>query len=258
MNALPRVALAVVLALVPFVAEAQNEPAPKPELPPGPAIASAPEFSQWVTTFSYLEDRAAALAHDNKALPPDVLTRTRTITTTKTKEIVHEEYVDGNGTKFDEWHVGPVVYMKDPAAKQWGELSASTAGSGATGGPNYSRLPTTGFRDLDWITRENYAGTIKLGDRPCLVFIVGAPSHFILSSSALTSQADELDSFSRVAYVDAETRLPMQVQISGVLRYYRFGTAPTDKLTLPPDLTNQLEVGEEGRAVMSQRLPRPY
>jgi len=235
-------------------AHAQTGSSPKPELPPGPPLAPAPSFSQWIVTFSYPEERAKSENPSGFGPGPvNVGTRTKKITTTKTEEIVHEEFVDGLGGKFDQWHVGPILYIKSSGSNTWGQIEASRATD--RGIDTDEVLPANGFRGLGWIARDNYAGTVKYSGRNCLLFVLGAPPHLDLSNP---DSLKKLESLNAVAFVDAESRLPVEAGASGVIRYFQFADAPSDKLTLPPDLAQQIQQGEEGRARLEQRLPRPY
>jgi len=222
--------------------------------PSGPLLASAPDYSQWVVTFTYPEDKNPTSGADASGPAPAYLTtRTRTITTTKTHEVIHEEFVDGRGEKFDEWHVGNIAYTKGSGSNLWGELDPSDL---ANGSAHFQPLPASGFRNLDWITKDSYAGTMKYSGRDCLVFTLVSPHKTNLFK--LTTPESQLESLATYALIDAETRLPVIVKAEGMTRLYQFKNAPTEKLTLPPDLAEQLRKGEEGRKRLNQPMPRPY
>jgi len=221
--------------------------------PPGPLLESAPAFSQWVITFSYPEDRQKS--SNSAPLPAYASTRLRTITTTKTKNIVHEEFVDASGRKFDVWHVANKQYRKLFGSKVWLENSAGEVNNGSA--TDYMAFPPTGFRDLDWLSDQNYAGTVKYVGRDCLVFVMNAPPGLDLSSA--NTPPDKFESFGMIAFIDLGSRLPVEIQTNGVMRTYQFTDPPPDAvLKLPPDLSEQIKKGEEERARLNQRPPRPY
>lgn len=225
----------------------------KPVLPSGPLLQSVAAFAEWTITFSYPEERqkpapgepAPAAAYLNK--------RIRTIDTTKTQEIVREVITSVDGSKISEWTLGNTQFRKSADSPLWlqGQLD-STTGSAAPGGT----LPASGFRDMDWISKDAYMGTIKYGDKNCLVFSPGAPLNLELLKGA--EQMKKLDELGRVALIDATTRFPVEVRMDGVIRYYQFGDAPDMRLTLPPDLLAQIKNGNEARARLLQPAPRPY
>jgi hypothetical protein len=56
---------------------------------------------------------------------------------------------------------------------------------------------------------------------------------------------EQLDTFHNVAFIDAESRLPVETRAFGAYSSFRFTDAPTDKLTLPADLVTQLKHDQE-------------
>ena len=212
-------------------------------LPPGPFPSPAPAFSQWVVTFSYPEDKSNSLGANSSS--GDLSARVRLITTTKTGEIIHEEIANGTGVKTNDWYVGSSLYFKGAGATLWGE---QTSGKSSP----FVAFPANGFRGLDWITREGYVGTVAFAGHPCLAFVLGAPPKIDLSDPS------QLDSLSTYALLDAQTLLPVKVQLGGSTRFYQFKDAPTEKLSLPLDLVDQLKKAQEAEARLNQRMPRPY
>ena len=233
------------LILGPVVCWAQTDPGSKPEPPPGPLLANAPDPGQWVVTCSYPDER-----FKEADVPPGIEERAKMITTTRAKDVIHEAMVDASNGKSDNWYIGDTLYTKRPKAKTWEQLPMT-----AVDGPHFTPLPVNGFRDLDWIRKEAYVGSMKFGDRNCLVFIDGAPPHLVLSEAA--SQPGGFENYSMVAFIDAETRLPVQVEVAGIIRSYRFANAESDALTLPQDLTTVITQAAKARALLGQRLPRP-
>ena len=232
MNTIPRfIAAAVFLALLPVTSFAQSPP--KLEPPSEPLVVQPPDYSKVVITYSYPDERAAKA--NGKTLPPDG--RPRMITMTRTKDIIWQEIVDGVGAKIECWRVGGSDYSKGVDAVSWGqaEKPSTTAGQ---------------ILQLDWINRSNYVGTIKYANRDCLVFAQGAPPNFDLPQAIAE---DKLDSFRYLAFIDKETRLPVEDHHFGDFRFFRFDEPPTAPLRLPPDLAQQIKAGQEMMDRLSHR-----
>jgi hypothetical protein len=217
-------------------ANAQDQANPASQLPDGPLPAPAPDYSQWVVTFSNPEDK-------NKG--PGSSSTSAMITTTKTGYIIHEEIVNGSGAKLDEWHVGNTLYTKGSGSTLWNEARSGRSSS-------FEAFPASGFRNLDWVTRNSYVGTIVLAGHSCLVFVPERPQKLDLSDPV------QLDALTTYAFLDANSRLPVKVRFNGVTSIYQFKDPPTEKLTLPPDLTSQLKKNEEAVESLNKPMPRPY
>jgi len=138
-----------------------------------------------------------------------------------------DDYVGAGGAKRDIWHVGRDVYEKWTGAPMWVQDPARTV------------FPASGFRDLDWISKDNYVGSVSYSGRNCLVFVQGAPPTLNLQNSG--PGLEQLDAFHTIAFIDSESRLPVEVRLFGDYRSFRFATPATDKLALPPDLVAQLK-----------------
>jgi hypothetical protein len=208
-------------------------------LPEGPLPAPAPNFSQWVITVSDPQAKSKAGGTPEAANPS-----THTIITTKTGQIIHEEIRSGTEVTVDEWHVGSILYIKSTGSTVWGEITRRSS--------NFEVFPASGFRNLDWIKKENYVGTVQCGGHSCLAFVQARPSKLDLSD------ANQLDSLDAYAFLDATSRLPVQVRANGLTYFYQFKDAPTEKLALPSDLAEQLQKGQEAEERLNQRMPRPY
>ena len=228
--------------------------------PSGLLLAPAPEFSQWVITFAYLAPSAGISAADTPSpTPPPSFhpdpTLPKITTTTKTHDILHEEVIDGRGTKYELWYEGQTLYCRNPSSGIWDEHDPIKDGPG-TKNPLYVPMPANGFRDLEWISLENYAGTIKYRVSDCLVFTMVTPhSPHLFNRKSPINLVESLDSY---ALIDNATRLPIKVKVGGILRSYEFKDAPSEKLTLPADLTEQLRKSDEAVKTITHPMPRPY
>ncbi|MEI9999209.1 MAG: hypothetical protein WDO13_08545 [Verrucomicrobiota bacterium] len=112
--------------------------------------------------------------------------------------------------------------------------------------------PVVDFRGLDWLSKDDYVGSLQLAGHNCLVFVANAPKDFNLAVAGGTAEA--LDRFQQVAFIDAETRLPVEVRNYGDYQDYRFSDAPSARLKLPLDLVEQLK---RDQAILSRLGGQP-
>lgn len=205
---------------VPFFCHAQESPRLEP--PTGPLLASAANPSQWVITFTYPQDRA-------KSGSPAgfVETRTRTITTIKSGKIMDIETVDALGHKRSDWRVGRDLYAKWTGAPGWSQVPDKQVG------------PVIDFRGLEWIAKESYVGKLPFQGQTCFVFVKNPPPGFSVTDSG--DSMDALNHFQQVAFVSAQTRLPIEVRSFGDYEAFRFSDPAPEHLALPPDLVQQLK-----------------
>lgn len=219
----------------------------KPEIPSGNLLACVPENSQWVVTFFYPQDRSkdAALPALEKTLP-------RKIITTRTCELIHEETCDVSGEKSDKWQVGTTFYLKPPGQKFWGEYDPAWFHNNLPTSPALSPIPLKGFQDLDWISRETFAGSIKQNDKEWFVFIP------LNAREVDVAKPADLNAQPVIAYVDASTRLPVRYKNRDVVRSYSFAPESPPRLVLPADLAQEIRDGKERRAKVFAVPKREY
>lgn len=214
-------------------ARAQDEkPVPSP-----PFVASVADPAQWVVTLSYPEDR------DKTAPPPDskiAAGQIRTILNEKAGNTIHRATTTENGNTTEEWQVGTNHYQKGWDSTTWGENLKDFAPLAAV------------FPDLDWLSADNYVGTMNYGGHNCFVFAPGAPPKLDLSSP---DGATQLDTLAQVAFIDAQSRLPVEVRVGTTYQDYKFGDSPSDQLTLPDDLLAMLKKEASIKAMMNRPIP---
>jgi hypothetical protein len=224
------------------LAQENQETGNKSGPPAGPLLNRPPDFSQWIVTFSYADERARSQTASTSSVgppPPAYLKlRPRTVTTIETNRLVHEIIAVIAGPQQNKWYIGNVQYWKIADEPNWYVNKPGPTGSIED---SYTPLPPSGFRDLDWITEATYADTENYAGRQCLVF-------------KSTTTADKVDK-ARVAYIDIKTRWPVEVRIAGEVRTYEFVAPPSEMQTLPDDLKQQIGQGEKVRARMDLRAP---
>lgn len=230
------------------------------EFPSEPLLHPAPAFSQWTITFSYPEDQKEnspdTPAKTAKPIPENLSIRPRTIITTKTGEIIHEETLTVGGKKTENWQVHGDYYIKFPAKSFWSAYEKPDSTQIASGTGIVMGLPSSGFRGLDWISRETYAGKFKTSLGNCLVFVPGGRNTV---PAGTPGKLKELESLPTIAYIDAETRLPILVRAAGETRMFKFTQPPPTSIqTLPDELADEIKKGDEIRAKRNAAPQREY
>ena len=227
----------------------------KPELPSGQLLRAPADFSRWIITFTYPTDkpkRESASPEDND---PTANARPRHTTTTKTGRIIHEEQTDVIGRITETWFDGSKQYIKRSNSSLWFEFTAEAALHTAPSSIERS-LPPSGYRGLEWINASAYAGILPYGGGNCLVFVPGGHESVDLQNSEQLSK--RMEAMEKVAYIDADTRLPIAVRTHTELRTFRFDSPPPTMQTVAVDLADEIKRGKEGHARLERPANRPY
>lgn len=225
-----------------------QEPALEP--PPGPLLQSIPDYTRWEIAYSYGDETGSGQASGPRPTPAP--NATQKVSTTKTGQIVHEETRDMSGALLDKWQVGETFYAKFPGQDYWGEYDALYRQRNATNDPKYLPVPKEKFQELEWISRESYAGMISKGDSGWLVFVPSGKKGIKLDDPQL------LQSLPSYALVDEKTRLPVVFKSPGLIRRYSFSEVPKTLLTLPSDLQQAIRSGQEKRDKIFSAPQREY
>lgn len=182
--------------------------------PSGPLLNRLGDFSAMQITYSYPRDQAkagagAASAPPALAPPPSYVAtvQPRQMTLTRTKSSWHAVREDILGNKIEEWCNGTDIFcvatgLPDP------KIDTNDPSSGF---PNYMAID---FPDMEWVSPETYHGVQTIEGRKCLVFT-----------------KDDM-----TAWVDAQSRLPVQWQKAGETRTFKQLSPPTEMLVLPPEI----------------------
>ena len=214
-------------------AQPSVQPTPRPVLPPGPLLNKAADFAQWtVTSKSSTAPAAAAQAsaspataavavpgaspgQKQKPSPSD-----QTTSVTKTKTIRFEETITAGGIKIQKWCVP--------------DMQVSIHGSGApvvslpskSGDNYYTDYSKSDFGGFEWISSRNFTGIEKIMGQDCLVF---RDKMKFAAGDAPAGPPPPV-----VACIDADSRLPVALQLGDEIRTFQFGPTPAAMLTLPP------------------------
>ena len=217
------------------------------EIPVGPLLKPAPDFSKWTVSYSYPKAGSPGAA----ALDGD---QTCQVTTTRTGEIISEDIVDGKGHHTELWHVGALQYRKPAGKADW--FQSSPANGTNYGNSDYSPLPSNGYRDWEWVGKDSYVGTLVLENGKWFEFVPGSTKK--LDQANPGRMKEQLAAQPLVAYVNAETRFPDTLRTGEVTQRFLFASPPTGMQALPPDLVEQIKKGEEARRRLYQPARRPY
>lgn len=217
-----------------------------PDLPEGVLLKKAADFSKWKVLYSYTKPEGP----EAKAPSPE---EARAIVTTKTGNIVHEEFVDLHGRKTETWHAGSMQYRKSAGESIWYKPVAPNEGQ--SGSSDYAPMPANGYRNWEWVDERSFVGMLPFENVPCLVFVPGG-----LKAVAEDVMKDpvKIAALPIVAFVNAETRLPFALKVGEVTGRMSFEAPPPAMQTLPLDLIDQIQKGEEGRRNLYQQPTRPF
>lgn len=252
---LKRWALGAILAVcwvTPVIQAQQPSPASKPKPPPpsGPLLAPAPDFSEWQIAFAYPQDKK-----DKQKTPvPTPLNPElpRTILVTKTQKVIHEQIALVSGKTMSKWQLGQDFYLKPPGQSYWGFYNSTYFKNNPTSDATYMPVPENGFRDLDWVSGETYAGTIQSAAGAYLVFV---PEN---ARTIDVSNAKALQAATKIVYVNAQTRLPGTVRLGDVVRTYTFRPPPAAPQSLPADLAAEKKKSDEINARFKAAPAKEY
>jgi len=229
------------IAQVSYVGSLQKN---KVETPKEPFLNPAPQYSEWLESYSYPQDRPGK--EDVSAQAPIPPLSIRKTLTTKTGNILHEEVINVAGKKIDKWQVDKTLYLKRIGHTSW--VILSTIYSSTFFDPELP-IPSSGFQYFDWLKSENFAGIANSGGKNWYVFVdykVVNPE--IINSEKLQSL---FESNQKVACIDIQTKLPVRYQFNGVIVTYTYNTPPNSMQSLPPELAKLIKESENQRAKLS-------
>ena len=142
----------------------------RPELPQGFLLQSAPEFSKWLEEFTYHPPDG----QPDKAPSPSFI---KSISNTKTKEIVFTSYSYFSGNMTPKWEINKNVFLKPQGQSYWSYYAADSIAKPiinssdspqlssqefealvrAAKDPETLPMPETGFSGLEWIDSSAFA-----------------------------------------------------------------------------------------------------
>ena len=225
----------------------------------GPLVKGAPASSQWVVTYKYPDENTS-----QQGQPAAGGTRVKKIVATRSGPVTYEEITDESGGKIEKWYSNNEQFTRKPGSP--GFFSADKNGFNNA---NYEYRSPTGFQGFDWIAKSCFEGIKKIDGRDCLVFRSQKRREFVLDpnlfgamkkmqADAPNSQGPSEPTVAVTASIDLETRLPISVQIGEEIRTFTFLEPPKTPVTLPPELSEQIEKKKKAWDDLTRPAPRPY
>lgn len=231
-----RTKVLIFAALAARVLAQDNAP---PDLPPGPLLKPAPDFSTWTVTTKIVTARGQDAAEegpaDGQGNPAD-----KRVTVTKTGNIRKEEKLDQSGGRTESWTFGgyTVTLEKDS--------DVPTVGINPTAKDSKPEAQARkDFPGFEWISAKNFAGVVPVSGKDCLVFRGQTPGD------------EQTASYTAVAGIDAQTRLPVSLALGEERKVFEFGPPPTAALVLPQGVKDAIDSWKSHLDVVSRPPPRP-
>lgn len=210
----------LLLLLLCIVTTVQADP------PEGSLLRPPGNFARWQVVSVYSAKTQKKSHRERGSAPTE--DRSQKLVTTKTGRMIHEERTNVSQQLTDVWYDGGTQYTHQPGAPVW--LRAD----GNSGDPAYQPLPELGYREVGLIKADNYVGTFMYNTHPCLVFTSDHTQKIDWNKPAAVQK--QLKKLETVAFVDEETRLPVEIRAGGETRTFQFDPPPTRMQTLPADL----------------------
>ncbi len=166
-------------------------------------------------TYSYPDDQTKPAASAKSPPPPGPAlfpnTPIRQLTLTRAKTLWHALRVDIYGNSMGKWYDGR-EYFYEAAG-----ISGPQANDAATDQFNLKVLPDftrVDFPDMAWVSPQTYSGVETVETRRCMVF-----------------KKDDM-----TAWIDLESRFPVQWKRGGETRIFQQLPPPEGPLVLPPKI----------------------
>lgn len=243
MKLLIRVGMIAMLSLGSVWAQTPT-PFAKPTPPPPPYLKAAPKMSAWTVQFG----EAQAASQQKSATG----SRIRQINVVRTKALRLVVFTCGDGRREELWSNG-TCFVANSAG------SATLTGFFMAPESLEEQYQVSDFPEFRWVSKHNYVGTVELEQRPCLVF-QGVDFSKKLADWRVDQPGGEKPVSKPVAekmmtaWIDAETRLPVQWALGNEVRKVIFTPPPSGMLTVPEKIAeifgqmNRIQDIASGRA----------
>jgi hypothetical protein len=213
----------------------QTPDAPASSGPPrGPLIAQwAPDSAQWVETTKSVKPPIEGQDGAPQGGSPPVQEKPElVVTVVKSGGIRHVTIGRGGGERYEVWCERDLEVVTRP---EWA-LPVLLTGPSETGDDwlNYSNGDFGGF---DWISTTTFSGIQKFGGHDCMVFQMKLPVMSVYSiAQASSTNAQDTQSVQATAYIDLQTRLPVEQKYGEKITSYAFSAPPSAKLSVPKNV----------------------
>jgi hypothetical protein len=199
-----------------------SQATPEP-LAPGPLLDRAPAFSQWLVSV-----KAGAPDAPDQKTKYDQRTRVR-----KTGPIRYEITLNADGHRYEKWCRGNLQANVIPGVDNPEVSMGSSASYGNAGFTDYTKSDFPGF---DWISKGNYVGTQTMEGVRCIVFHSGPTGGAATSPVGAPAPNAKIPTTGKTAYITADRRLPVLLDVNGDITFYQFEAPPTAPLALPANV----------------------
>lgn len=219
-----------------------QQPAPPAAvpMPSGPLLKRAPEFAEWLVTYTDLSAAKESAgsssdpgSKDNAATSgtPQAKQPARRALFTKTRDTIHFLLMEGGGQKYEVWRKGDLQVAQEPG---WNE--PALAKGNTPDDPIYLDFSRCDFKGFEWVSAKTYLTVTKVQGIDSIVF-----------------KKD-----SNYAYVGLESRLPLMLIANGETAVYQFRPPPQAMLTLPPNFQAPIDAQAKRVQQLTARAARPF
>jgi len=231
-----------------------SAPTPRPTPPAGPYIQKrAPEFSSWVV--STQDPGVGGSTGTNKSPSAsgssgDSLARRTGFSVTKTGKIYHISLVDRQGQNWNLWSDGKLVAHVPPNGGD--AMFITPPDRPYITNPLYLTFPNSDFEGFDWISAANFQEVRDVMGQQCLVFSG--------TVKVVSTEADRTGEWfdSRVACVNAETRLPVSLSDANGVKIFKFLAPPMAMQTLPEGMLKMINKKLHAEEQLAKLPAKPY
>ena len=225
-----------VASVVPGRAQSAPQATPPP-LGPGPLLARAPAFAQWLESV-----KGGPMAPGEVTSAQTKYTQ-RTLVR-KTGDIRNEITAYADGHKSEVWIADGVQAEITPGQVPVFAMAGANARARAVM-EDYSK---SDFRGFEWISRKNYTGVQMMAGIPCIVFHEddappdsdGAPA-----STGTSANLNAQTGGGMTAYIAADSRLPILLQTDDGATVYQWEQPPQAPLQVPESMLNFINMQQE-------------
>ncbi|MGC3989314.1 MAG: hypothetical protein QM796_06480 [Chthoniobacteraceae bacterium] len=232
---LPCLLLAFWVAMPALPAQSANT-APAPVLPPGPLLKPVPDFVKWTVTRT---SKSSGAKPEGDKKPGYI----ETIVGARTGPMVHVIRTEGNGGRWEFWSNGKTQVI----------INGSNAPLISTGLPDEYPLPT-------WISSSNFTELKTVGKKQYLIFHDRVFPFGGEITADMVAPGVDLESLKveATASIDAETRLPVGVQLGSETIAYKFEALPSGTMqSFPPEVLATIAQHQQKLEAMIRKPVQP-
>ncbi len=207
------------------------QPTPVP-LAPGPLLNRAPDFAQWLVSVKSGTTSAVEVPTQKTSYDQRTLVR-------KTGAIRDLITVTGTGQRTDKWCEGGLQASVPPGG---GAPTVSMFSSLVRFNEGFTDYSKSDFPGFDWISRKNYTGRQTIEGVDCIVFHdPPGPSTAATPAASPAGASPVIPPAGNTAYIAADSRLPILLQVDNVTTCYQWMQPPTVQLAPPPEIQAALD-----------------